>query len=184
MSELTVPPEQALAEDTRDDIEALEEVVIGDHVKQQVLVDAGDSEAIARRLGQQAQASATYPAEEVDAENIASGAGGAGEGTPVESIFEIDERLKEEREEAEAARVAEIEAEGAASAKANEEAAKSGKTPLQQTMDAHKEATEGEDDSLPRSHAELDEIAAKEGVDLAEATSVADKQEAIRKARG
>jgi len=178
VSELTVPPEQSLAEDTRDDIEALEEVVIGDHVKQQVLVDAGDSEAIARRLGQQAQASATYPAEEVDAENIASGVGG--EGTPVESVFDIDQRLIEEREEAEAARVAEIEAEGAASAKANEES----KSALQQTMDAHKEAAGDGGTSLPRTHEELDALAEEEGVDLSDTTSVADKQAAIAEARG
>ena len=176
MSELTVPPEQSLAEDTRDDIEALEEVVIGDHVKQQVLVDAGDSEAIARRLGQQAQASATYPAEETDAENIASGVGGE-EGTPVESIFDIDQRLIEEREEAEAARAAEIEAEGEASAKANESV-------TQQTMDAHKKAAGDGDTSLPRTHEELDALAEEEGVDLSDATSVADKQAAIAEARG
>jgi hypothetical protein len=179
MSELTLPPEQSLAEDTRDDIEALEEVVIGDHVKQQVLVDAGDSEAIARRLGQQAQASATYPAEETDAENIASGVGGE-EGTPVESIFDIDQRLIEEREEAEAARVAEIEAEGAASAKANEES----KSLAQQTMDAHKKAVGDEEDKLPSTHADLDALAAEENVDLSDATTVAEKQEAIAEARG
>lgn len=174
MSELTVPPEQSLAEEEREDIEALEEVVIGDHVKQQILVDAGDSEAIARRLGQQAQASATYPAEETDATNIASGIPGT---EPVESIFDIDKRLIEEREEAEAARVAEIEAEGEASAKANEE----GKSALQQTMDAHKEATG--DEKLPSTHAELDALAAEEGVDLSDATTVAEKQEAIAAAR-
>jgi len=180
MSELTVPPTQSLAEDTRDDIEALEEVVIGDHVKQQVLVDAGDSEAIARRLGQQAQASATYPAEEVDAENIATGVGGSGEETPVTSIFDLDQKLIEEREEAEAARVAEIEAEGAASAKANEES----KSLAQQTMDAHKKAAGDGDTSLPRTHEELDALAEEEGVDLSDATSVADKQAAIAEARG
>jgi hypothetical protein len=171
VSELTVPPEQSLAEEERDDIEALEEVVIGDHVKQQILVDAGDSEAIARRLGQQAQASATYPAEETDATNIASGIPGT---EPVESIFDIDKRLIEEREEAEAARVAEIEAEGEASAKANEE----GKSALQQTMDAHKEAT-GNGGTFPSTHAALDELAAANNVEWDDETTVAEKQERL-----
>jgi hypothetical protein len=174
VSELTVPPEQDLAEQERDDIDALEEVVIGDHVKQQILVDAGDSEAIARRLSQQAQASATYPAEETDATNIASGVPGT---EPQESIFDIDQRLIEEREAGEAARVAEIEAEGEASAKANAE----GKSTLQQTMDAHEEATE--ESKLPSTHADLDALAAEEGVDLSGATTVAEKQEAIAAAR-
>jgi len=169
VEELEVPGSKTLAEDERRDIDALEEVVVGDHVKQEILVQAGDSEAIARRLGQRTQASLTYPAEEEDAKNIAEA-----------DVFEIEDELVEQREAEAKARAKEIEAEGEASAKANAE----GKSALQQTMDAHKDAVEDDDDSLPRSHAELDEIAAEEGVDLAEATSVADKQEAIRKARG
>jgi hypothetical protein len=175
VEDLEAPESIELADEERDKLEGLKEIVIGDHVKQEILVQAGDSEAIARRLSQRTQASMTYPAEEEDAKNIAGDSG---------ELFDIEDELREQREEEAKARAAEIEAEGEASAKANKEAAAKGKGVVQQTMDAHKEAVDDDDDSLPRSHAELDEIAAREGVDLAEATSVADKQEAIRKARG
>jgi hypothetical protein len=61
-----------------------------------------------------------------------------------------------------------------------------GKTATQQVMDEHKKATEesDEEDDLPRTHDELDAIAKKERVDYGDATTVADKQAAIRKARG
>jgi hypothetical protein len=127
--ELEVPGSQTLAEDDRDKIEGLEEIVLGDHVKQELLVQAGDSEAIARRLGQRTQASLTYPAEEEDAKNIAEA-----------DVFEIEEDLKKEREEGEKARVAEIEAEAKASAKANEEATKANKSATQQVMEEHEKA--------------------------------------------
>lgn len=132
VEELEVPGSVELAEEDRDKLAALKEVVVGDHVKQELLVKAGDSEAIARRLGQRTQASVTYPAEEQDAKNIAE-----------EDIFQIEDDLREEREKAEEARAKEIEAEGEASAKANKEAAKSGKSVTQQTMEAHDKATTG-----------------------------------------
>lgn len=166
VEKLEVPGSVSLADEDRDKIEGMKELVLGDHIKQELLVKAGDSEAIARRLGQRTQASLTYPAEEQDAKNMAD-----------EDIFAIEEDLKKQREEEEKARIAEIEAEGEASAKANAE----GKSALQQTMDAHKEATG--DEKLPSTHAELDALAAEEGVDLSDATTVAEKQEAIAAAR-
>lgn len=129
--ELEVPGSVELADDERDKLEALKEVVIGDHVKQEILVQAGDSEAIARRLGQRTQASLTYPAEEEDAKNIAGDSG---------ELFDIEEELAKEREEGEKARIAEIEAEAEASAKANKEAAAKRKSATQQVMDEHEKA--------------------------------------------
>lgn len=160
--ELSVPGTQSLAEDERRDLDDLREVVVGDHVKQEILVQAGDSEAIARRLGQRTQASVTYPAEEEDAKNIADA-----------DIFEIEEDLREQREEAEQAKVAELES----------ELAESQKSSTQQVMEAHEEATAGSEEKLPSTHADLDALAAEEGVDLTDATTVAEKQAAIEEAR-
>lgn len=129
VKELEVPGSQDIAEDDRDKIEGLEEIVLGDHVKQELLVQAGDSEAIARRLGQRTQASMTYPAEEEDAENIAEA-----------DVFELEDELRKQREEGEKARVAEIEAEAEASAKANKDAAKARKSSTQQVMEEHEKA--------------------------------------------
>lgn len=142
--ELSVPGSVSLADDERDEIAGLKEVVIGDHVKQEILVRAGDSEAIARRLGQRTQASLTYPAEEEDASNIADA-----------DVFEIEDELREAREKAEEERV----------------------SLLQETMDAHEEATEdGASQNYPSQHAGLDELAAANNITWDDETTVAEKQ--------
>jgi hypothetical protein len=59
------------------------------------------------------------------------------------------------------------------------------KSATQQVMDEHEAAkdeaasTEAGAESLPRTHAELDALAKKQGVDLSDATTVAEKQDAI-----